>query len=183
VTNKKENWVQITGYKGHYEVSSNLRIRSLDRIVNNSAYGEKRVKGVILKPANNPQGYPCVSLALNGIARTIPVHRIIAIAFIPNPENKKCVNHKNGIKTDYRIENLEWTTYSENIQHAYDFLGRTSNKPTGKDSKYSKKVKCDTLDIYFDSVRETQEALGVGNVADVCRSERRHCNGLVFRYV
>lgn len=62
--------------------------------------------------------YQKVTLSKDGINRHIRVHRLIAEAFIPNPENKRTVNHKNWIKTDNRVENLEWTTHSENHRHA-----------------------------------------------------------------
>lgn len=64
------------------------------------------------------------------------LHRLIAKGYIPNPENKREVNHKNGVKTDLRIENLEWVTASENIKHSYDKLGRRSTLNQGKGSLF-----------------------------------------------
>lgn len=65
------------------------------------------------------KGYERVALSKNNKRKFFPVHRLVAIAFIPNPENKPCINHKNGVKTDNMVENLEWCTYSENTLHAY----------------------------------------------------------------
>ena len=65
------------------------------------------------------KGYERVALSNNNQRKFFPVHRLVAIAFIPNPKNKPCINHKNGVKTDNRVENLEWCTYSENSLHAY----------------------------------------------------------------
>ncbi len=59
-----------------------------------------------------------VDLSMNNIRRSRPIHRLLATAFIPNPDNKEQINHKNGIKTDFRIDNLEWVTQKENLYHA-----------------------------------------------------------------
>lgn len=77
----------------------------------------------ILKITTNNIGYQIV--AING--KSFMYHRIIASVFIPNPENKKEINHINGIKSDNRIENLEWSTRSENVKHSFDVLGKKSN--------------------------------------------------------
>lgn len=69
----------------------------------------------------NTDGYLCVTLrADNNKRKTFRIHRILALCFIPNTENKKEINHKNGIKTDNSLSNLEWCSHSENIQHAWD---------------------------------------------------------------
>ncbi len=70
------------------------------------------------------RGYNRVSLSINGEVKRFQVHRLVAMHFIPNPNKKPCVNHKNGDKTDNVILNLEWCTYSENEKHSYDELGK-----------------------------------------------------------
>ena len=68
-----------------------------------------------IQPTKRPDGYMTVHLRKNGKQKTFKVHRLLALAFIPNPENKPCVDHINGIKDDNRLENLRWVTYSENM--------------------------------------------------------------------
>ena len=82
--------------------------------------------GTILRPSGKPArlskhsiGYLCCGILIDGKFKTFKAHRIVAITWIPNPDNKRTVNHKNGIKTDNRVENLEWFTMKEQIQHAY----------------------------------------------------------------
>lgn len=108
----KEKWKDIVGYEGLYMVSNFGRIKSLLR---NVGRGE-----LIMKPCfNKHTGYFLVSLRKNGMAKTLKVSRIVAKAFIPNSNGLPQVNHRNCIKTDDRVENLEWMTNKENIKHAF----------------------------------------------------------------
>ena len=115
-----EIWADIEDYEGIYQVSTKGRVKSF-------------CKGVIklLRQGFNVNGYPTVSLRKYGKARTHLVHRLVAVAFIPNPENKPLINHKNGIKTDNRVENIEWCTRSENTLHALR-TGLVNPKNLGK---------------------------------------------------
>jgi hypothetical protein len=97
-----EQWRSIPGYEGIYQVSSEGRVKN--------AYGH------VLKPEMARNGYKRIKFFDK---KKFQVHRLVALAFIPNPDNKEVVNHKNGIKTDNRVENLEWNTWSENVKHAY----------------------------------------------------------------
>lgn len=115
----EEIWKDIEGYEGNYQVSSLGRVRSLDRHVNHHKGGKKIVHGKILNPFINWDGYIRVELSKLCSKKKFFIHRLVADSFIPNPENKPEVNHKNGIKSDNFIENLEWMTSSENQKHSF----------------------------------------------------------------
>lgn len=112
----KEEWKDVYGYEGLYQVSNFGRIKSF--VV--SKIGRLR-KGV---PA---LGYPQVQLKGTGSCETKKIHRLVAIAFIPNPNNLPEVNHLKGDRGDCRAWRLEWSTPSDNIKHAYRVLGKKNN--------------------------------------------------------
>jgi hypothetical protein len=122
-----EKWLPCIGYEGSYEVSSEGRVRSVDRIILKKGY-PCPYEGKILIQRLNQRGYPFVRFHSNNKGLERNPHRLVAEAFIPNPENKKYVNHINGIKTDCRAVNLEWNTNSENQKHAYKLGLQPSKK-------------------------------------------------------
>ena len=104
-----EIWKPVAGFDG-YEVSNFGRVRRL----------HKTTPPRILQPSLDKYGYLYVNLWHKCNSRKCKVHRLVAVAFIPNPESKPEVNHRNGIKTDNHVENLEWATARENTRHAID---------------------------------------------------------------
>lgn len=111
-----ELWKDIVGFEGLYEVSSLGRVRSLARMVA-CCNGYRKVTPKIKSTFINKKGYLRVQLFKDTKKKNVRVHRAVAMAFIPNPENKEEVNHKNFDKTDNSIQNLEWVTSDENLDH------------------------------------------------------------------
>jgi hypothetical protein len=119
-----EEWrpVTVADLGDFYEVSNLGRVRSLDRLRMGPG-GLQRCDGKILRPRINKVGYPQVNLFREGRCKTINVHRLVALAFVPNPNRFPVVNHIDGVKANPVAVNLEWTTDRLNKQHAID-IGR-----------------------------------------------------------
>jgi len=180
-----EIWVPVAEYHGLYEVSNMGRIKTLARTYYGGACPVK-IKERLRKLTETTKGYLALLLSKDTISVHAMVHRIVAQAFIPNLDNKPQVNHKNGIKTDNRVENLEWVTNKENCIHSWQVLNRKSlSQPKGEFSKFSKKIKCDTLDMTFNSIKEACQILGLtgARISEVCKGIKNHTRGFTFRYL
>jgi len=131
-----EIWRDIGGYERIYKVSNLGRIKALEKN-RNGRWGSLRVICERILVCNvGDAGYKTIFLCGGEKRIRRSVHRLVAETFIPNPENKPAVNHINGIKTDNRVDNLEWATYSENNKHAYDIgLNNPINGELHKDAK------------------------------------------------
>ena len=195
----------IEGFGNKFEVSDDGRVFSVARDVSNHT-------GIIHKPRRELQqrkdqkGYMRVYLDENGKTRFVPVHRLVALAFIPNPKNKPQVNHIDGDKTNNHVYNLEWATNSENQRHAYAIglnrsVPRTSTRalikpgfndgkerrPSGKPAKAVLQIDKITGDVIkrFESIAEASEAMGTrnaGNIGLCCRGLRNQVAGYKWQY-
>lgn len=109
----------VVGYEGLYEISDNGLVRGVNRYVDLPDGKKRFAKGCILKTRIKKDGYIDVRLSRGGIPKTYLVHRLVAQAFIKNPDNLPQINHLSGNKQDNRVENLAWTDASGNVLHAY----------------------------------------------------------------
>lgn len=138
-----------------------------------------------LTPKKNWDGYYRIQIWENNKCKMIGWHRVIAEAFIPNPDNKPYVNHKNGIKTDNRVENLEWVTQKENVNHAW----KTGlSKAKKNNPKLSKQIDCYTKFGQFiktyPSTMEIERELGILHpyVSKACKTKKLYADTYYFRY-
>lgn len=149
----EEQWRDVQGYEGLYQVSDLGRVRN------------KRWR--ILSTHMNGNGYLQTTLSKHGRREYPLLHRLVATAFIPNPGAKPQINHKNGIKTDNRPDNLEWCTMGENLAHRHRVLGQIGGR--------AKPVVCVDTEQSYASAVEAAKALGVSaaGVTRCCRGEQK----------
>lgn len=165
-----EHWKAISGYEGIYEVSDLGRVRSLK-------YGKEK----ILKPGKNNWGYLKVSLCKDGHVKKLTVHRLVAEAFIPNPQGLETVNHKDEDKTNNFASNLEWMSIKDNINYG------TRNKRMAE--AHSKQVQMfdkstGWLLTTFPSLMVAVKVTGInqGGISQCCNGKRKSAGGYVWKY-
>ena len=186
---EKEVWKDIKGYEGYYQVSNLGRIKRVERKVktrNRNGEYELLLKENILQGFYSPKGYVRVLLTKDTKNKTYMIHRLVAEAFIPNPNNFPQINHIDGIKNHNNVENLEWCTQSYNIRHSYEIgLRETMDEVLMKNrKKQSKKVA--KYDVYgnllevYESVNEASRKNKAGR-RQILRS-CMHQNEPIYRW-
>ncbi len=121
----EEIWKYVIGQEGKYQISNLGNLRSVTRVMFQSNGKKITITGRLIKQSKNRKGYLVISLA----KKHYSIHRMVANAFIPNPDNKPQVNHKRGVKIDNRASELEWCTNKENNHHARVVLGLKMGTP------------------------------------------------------
>ena len=181
-----EIWKDVVGYEGVYQVSNTGKVKRIGEYTNQTGKTWKSER--ILKPGCKAKGYLYVQLSKEGKASPKHVHRLVAEAFIENPDNKPTVNHKNGNKSDNAVDNLEWTTYTENNIHSVRVLGNN------KQIEYSIKKAVIQYDLKgnfiaeYPSYREAQRQTGISAIDVVCRGDRQKgrkqktAGGFIWKY-
>ena len=175
-----EEWKDIKGYEGLYQVSNMGRVKSLGRIVIRKNGKKLSIKERILNPWISCGGYLQVELHNGSGKRNTPkVHRLVCEAFHENPENKPCVNHIDENKANNEASNLEWCTYEENNTHGSRLarIAKSLSKPVGQYTPDGQLVKI------WQSALEVQRRLGVdpSAIRKVARGEQKTAYGYVWK--
>lgn len=190
----EEVWKDIRGYEGYYQISSCGRIKSLDRKVKHLKGGYAIKKGKILKQCYDKDGYLLVVLYKNNKKRTRRVHRLVAMAFIPNPNNYPQINHRDEDKTNNTVQNLEWCDAKYN--NAYGTRTERIFKQTKRNEhaaqslrnhpSFSKSVVAykDGVEVLRFASQAEARRMGFvqGNISACCRGERKYHKGLTWKY-
>ena len=200
----KEEWKDIEGYEGLYQVSNTGKVKSLG---NGKSTNKDNCRERILKASTNNSGYQYVGLSKEGKNNRYAVHRLVATAFLENPKNLPVVNHKNEVKTDNCVQNLEWCSRSYNLTYngrakkvAEKIAEKVSEKLKGRkfSEEHKKKLsesrkrkpvysinKKSGLIIYWESIKEAEKQTGIDNSSIIrcCKGRQKSAGGFYWHYV
>ena len=177
-----EEWRNIKGFEGCYMVSNLGRVKRIGFYRNQSSTWEHEEK--ILKAGDNGRGYLFVNLSINNKQYHRYVHRLVAEAFIPNPENKATVNHIDCNRHNNNVKNLEWATYRENNDYALKVMREQGENK--RNNKASKPIIQYDLEMNFiaeyPSVREAERQLGYKGICACLVGKQKTVHGHIFKY-
>ena len=177
---KNEEWRDVVGYEGLYQVSDQGRVKSLERKVPKWD-GERTVKERILKPAPTKYGYLQFNLYAGGKQKALTVHRLVCEAFHENPDNKQEVNHINENKTDNRACNLEWCTRTENCNHGSrnERVAKAQSKPVAQYAQDGELIKVwpSTMEV------GRQTSFSQGYISLAANGKHKQAYGFIWKYI
>ncbi len=176
-----EKWKDIKNYEGYYQISNFGQVRSLDRYITNSLGRKRKYNSRFCELRIRNNGYVYVELSKDNIAKKFNVHRLVAIHFINNPNNKPYVNHINGDKKDNHYRNLEWVTERENTLHAYE------NGLMKKFHRGRRVVQVDMSGLIisdYKSIGKASKITGIqaSGIRNACEGVYRHAGGYKWFY-
>ena len=177
----KEEWREIKGFEGYYEVSNIGRVRSLTNI---SEHGYKKV----IRPSMNRKenGYKIIHLSKQNKKYTRYVHRVVAEAFVPNPNNYPCVNHKDEVRTNNCFNNLEWCTHKYNNNYGHAIKKRKEKIDYTFKRKGVKQLKNGKVINIFPSIAAAYKYLNKksgGGISSCCNNKTPFVYGYKWEYV
>ena len=180
MNSKEEKWFDVKGYEGLYQVSNFGRVKSCQRKVNRLGHLKTINERILKNVLDRSTGYYCVGISKNGKGKKIAVHRLVAEAFLPNPTNLPFINHKDEIRTNNNVENLEWCTIQYNNTYGTIIEKLRNSKGTtilqyDLQGNFIKK---------WNSSMAIQRELNISqsNIIKCCNNKRNHSGGYVWKY-
>lgn len=172
----KEIWKDIENYEGVYQISNMGRIKVLDHTITKKDGRKLRIKEKILTPTiRGKKGNEYYHITLK--RKCYRVNRLVAKAFIPNPNNLPCVNHKDENKLNNKVSNLEWCTYQYN--NTYNNIHKRTNKKKIKIDQYT--LNGDFIKTW-DSFLDIKNYFGWNHASECCNDKRKTSNGFIWKY-
>lgn len=170
MSKRTENWVEVQGTDHLYEVSDRGRVRRVG-------------SGSCLKQHEQNRGYKQVIISVHGKTRLLLVHRLVAMAFLPNPDNLPQVNHLDECKTNNDAANLEWCTAKQNICHGTGIERSRKSRSMGVMQYIGDDITAEVA--YYPSANEAARQTGIpqGNISRVCRGEGLTAGGYQWMYI
>lgn len=169
-----EIWKDIQGYEGLYQISNYGRIKGLSKISkwNNRVWKEKILKQRVVKQ------YKQIFLYKDGIGKEYKVHRLVAQAFLPNPDNLPQVNHKDGNKLNNNVSNLEWISARDNQLHSVYVLGNGKFRPIEQYDKEGNFIR------EWEQIRIASNSLNIDEsaISKCCKQKRMTAGGYIWKY-
>lgn len=176
-----EIWKDVVGYEGYYQVSNFGNLRSVDRIVPDKKNGTRLLKGTDLKlRRNNNNPYLCISFCREGKYKRMLVHRVVALAFLPNPNGYPEVNHKDEDVTNNRADNLEWCSskYNANYGSRNEKLSKFPRKPIVQKDMQGNVIR------HWDYIKGASDELGIDSseIVRTCKGRKKSYAGYKWEY-